>query len=200
MADGDIIHGELSGPYRKPYKWLCEGKADNNECARVLMSAILRDLKNKGVAPVRLAKQMAESLKQFINNGCRDWVAMSKKLDWLAQQASCSHYLRELVLRPSKSILHNIRYSKAAIDTRNLSEAITEGYIQEVYKSNFEQRIPDKGADNDTVMNRVKALNSEVYPEIKKWAKQANVDGDVSKLRLPRRQKVKEIDLGENLL
>ncbi|MEM1173117.1 MAG: hypothetical protein AAGJ08_29660 [Cyanobacteria bacterium P01_H01_bin.35] len=205
MADLDIVRGKISGPYRKPYKWICEGKADDNECTRALIEAVFKDIKNKGAAPVILAKQMGESLRLSIDSGCKDWVAMSKKLDRLAQQTSCPHYVQELVLHAGKNILHNLRYGKATTNTRNLSEEITEGYMQEAYRSSFNQRIPlisnhYKGVDNDTIMERVKAVSSEVDSEIKKWAKQANADGDVSKLRLPQRQKLKEIDLEEDLL
>ncbi len=204
MADGDIVHDRLSRLYQKPYKWLCQGKADNNECARVLMSAILRDIQKKGAAPMILAKQIGESLKQSFDNGCRDWGSVGKELDRLAQQASCSHYLRELVLRAGKNILHNIRYG-SAIETSKLVELTVRQYIHEIYKSNFEQCIPltsnhYNGVDNDTVIKRVQAVGLEILPTFSKWAKQVNTDEDVANLRLPRRQKVKEIDLGENLL
>lgn len=47
MPDGDIIHNGLRRLYQKPYKWLCEGKADNDECARELLKSLRVYLKRQ---------------------------------------------------------------------------------------------------------------------------------------------------------
>lgn len=43
MPDGDIFHSQLSGLYQMPYRMLCEGKRDHNECAWSVMRAFLQD-------------------------------------------------------------------------------------------------------------------------------------------------------------
>jgi hypothetical protein len=203
MPDGDIVHGKLPGLYQKPYKWICEGKANKNECVGALMGALMRDLKKKGAAPVVLAKRIGEQLKQAIDNGSQSWGVLSQQLDQIARQAECPHYLKELVLKASKDVLHDFRYGQVR-DTSNLSEVIVGRYIQEMYRSRFEQRIPltsehHAGVDNAIVMERVEAMRSDVFAGIDKCAKKATEQGDVANLRLPRRQKVKEIDLEEDL-
>jgi hypothetical protein len=40
MPDGDIVHNTLGRLYQKPYKWLCEGTATNDECARELLRSL----------------------------------------------------------------------------------------------------------------------------------------------------------------
>ncbi|MDY7020884.1 MAG: hypothetical protein SWJ54_05900 [Cyanobacteriota bacterium] len=69
MPDGDIVHSQVPRLYQKPYQWICEGKASSNECAWVLMGATMREIKNKGAAPILLAKRIGEQLKQTIDNG-----------------------------------------------------------------------------------------------------------------------------------
>jgi hypothetical protein len=212
MTDGDIVHDKLSWRYQKVYKVLCEGKHGPDECAWDIMGAMMRDTKKKGVAPILLAQQMGKLLKAAIENSnphsfSSCWAAaVSKELDRLAAgQTSCPYYDKQLVLRASKSILHDFRYG-GRIDTCALEEVVVERYFQEVYRFYFEERIPltpqhHGGVDNAAVMKRVKELEPELLPAFRKWAKQTNVNPhDVAKLRRPRRQKIKKIDLDEDLL
>ncbi|MCT7955618.1 hypothetical protein [Laspinema palackyanum] len=212
MTDGDIVHDKLSWRYQRPYKALCEGKDSPDECAWVVMGAMIRDIKKKGAAPILLAQQMGERLKAAIEN-CnphsftRSWAAaVSKELDRLAAgQTSCPYYEKQLVLRASKGILHDFRYGRR-MDTCSLEEVVLDRYFQEVYRFYFEERIPltpdhYAGIDTATLMKRVKALEPELLPAFGKWAKQTQVNPyDVAKLRRPPRQKIEEIDLEENLL
>lgn len=208
MPDGDIVHSQLSGLYQKPYKVLCEGKRDRGECTWVVMNAVMRDIKKKGAAPVVLAKRMGERLRQVIGdageNGSVDWAARSIDLNKLARQSKCPHYVKEIVLRAGKRILHELRYG-GRVKSSSLPETFVEQYFQEVYKSNFEERIPltlnhHTGVDKVIVTERIKALRTDVSPMFCEWAKRANADEDVANLRRPRRQKVNEVDLNEDLL
>lgn len=208
MPDGDIVHNQLSGLYQKPYRMLCEGKRDRNECTWIAMEAFLRDIKSKGAAPVVLAKRMGEMLGQAMQNAGKNisvnWAALSLDIDRLARQATVPHYVKELVLRAGKSILRELRYNQRA-NTNNLSEAVVERFFQDVYKSNFEQRIPltsnhYAGVDNLTITERVEAIRPDMLAEINKLAKKATADEDVKNLRRSPREQVKEIDLDEDLL
>ncbi|MFB2976396.1 hypothetical protein [Microseira sp. BLCC-F43] len=207
MPDGDIVHSKLSGLYQKPYRILCEGKGDRNECTWIAMEAVMRDIKSKGAVPVLLAKRMGEMLGQAMlagQNICVNWAALSMEIDRLARQATVPHYVKEQVLRACKSILREFRYNQRA-NTNNLSEAVVERFFQEVYKSNFEQRIPltsnhYAGVDNLTITERVEAIRPDMLAEINKLAKKAAADEDVKNLRRSPREHVKEIDLDEDLL
>lgn len=209
MPDGDIVHSQLSGIYQKSYKMLCEGKLDRKECTWFVMKAFLQDIKNNyGVLSVKLAKHMGEILdKASENTGANssvDWMAWNLKLERIARQATVPHYVKELILRASKGILHEIRYNQT-VGASNLSEAVVERSFQEVYKARFEQRIPltsnhHADVDNATVTERVKAIRPYMLAEISKWAKKATADEDVKNLRRSPRMKVKKIDLDEDLL
>lgn len=208
MPDGDVFHSGLSGIYQKSYRILCEGKLERNECARITMQAVLKDIKKKGAAPIAIAKDMATLLTQAIegsgNTQCVDWVALNKKLDRLAQQAEIPNRTKSLVLDAAKNVLHDFRYGEN-VDTSRIEELVIERYMRKVYVSNFEERIPltpnhYAEVDHATVTERVEALQLDIFAQIGKWAKKANDDADVVNLRRTRRSTVKEIDLDENLL
>ncbi|KAB8329922.1 hypothetical protein SD80_032375 [Scytonema tolypothrichoides VB-61278] len=208
MPDGDIFHSELSGIYQKPYRILCEGKLERNECARITMQAFLKDIKKKGAAPIVIAQGMGKLLTQVTedagDNQPVDWAALSKKFDRLAQQANIPNRTKSLVLDAGKSVLHDLRYGQE-VETSTIPELVIERYMRKVYISSFEERIPltpnhHANVDHATVTERVKALQSDIFAQSSKWAKKANVDDDVANLRRTRRSKVKEIDLDEDLL
>ncbi|WP_019488084.1 hypothetical protein [Kamptonema formosum] len=208
MPDGDKVHSRLSGLYQLPYKMICERKGDNNECAWYLRKAVLQDIQtNYGVA-VKHAKRMGEILGQAMQNAgknsCVNSAALSMEIDRQVRQSEVKHYVKELLRRAGKRILHELRYNQS-MNTSNLPEAVVEQFFQEAYKANFEERIPlnpnhHAGVDNVTVTECVKALRSDIFPEIRKWAKKATTDEDVKNLRRSSRKKVKEIDLNEDLL
>ncbi|MEG4348305.1 hypothetical protein QUA70_26805 [Microcoleus sp. LAD1_D5] len=210
MPDGDIVHSQLSGLYQKPYKWLCEGKANNSENAWVVKGAVIRDIQtNYGNVAVKYAKRMGEMLRQMMveNVGLHssvNWAALSTEIDRQVGQAKVKHHVQELLRRAGKGILHEFRYKHTA-ETNNLPEAVVERFFLEVYKAKFEQRIPltpnhHADVDNATVTERVEAIRSDMLADISKWAKKATANEDVKNLRRSPREKVKEIDLDEDLL
>ncbi|RCJ29520.1 hypothetical protein A6769_35295 [Nostoc punctiforme NIES-2108] len=208
MPDGDIFHSELSGIYQKSYRILCEGKLERNECARITTQAFLKDIKKKGAAPIVIAKGMGKLLTQVTEhtgeNRSVDWTALSKKLDRLAQQANIPNRAKSLVLDAGKSVLHDFRYGQKA-DASAIQELVIERYMQKVYLSSFEERIPltrnhHAKVDHATVTERVEALQPDIFAQIHKWARKANDDEDVANLRRTRRSTIKEIDLDEDLL
>jgi hypothetical protein len=210
MPDGDIVHSQLSGLYQKPYKWLCEGKANNSENAWVVKGAVIRDIQtNYGNVAVKYAKRMGEMLRQMMveNVGPHssvNWAALSTEIDRQVGQAKVKHHVQELLRRAGKGILHEFRYKHTA-ETNNLPEAVVERLFLEVYKASFEQRIPltpthHADVDNATVTERVEAIRSDMLADISKWAKKATANEDVKNLRRSPREKVKEIDLDEDLL
>ncbi|WP_353930977.1 hypothetical protein WJM97_22405 [Okeanomitos corallinicola TIOX110] len=205
--DGDVLH-RLLGLYRQPYQILCEGKFERTESTRMMMQSFLKDLQKKGDAAIVLAKGIGELLTQVIkdsgNNQSIDWTDLSKKLDKLAQQANIPDRTKSLVGDAGKSVFVDLRYGQQ-FDINTISETVIERYMQKVYTSEFEGRIPlipDHHAkvDNLTFTERKDALRKDIFEQIHKtWAKKANVDEGVAKLRRNRRSQVKEIDMEENL-
>lgn len=209
MPDGDIVHNKLRRLYQKPYKWLCEGKATTDECAQVAMEALKKDLIKKGNLPVILAQSMAASLVQAIStggeNGSVNWAALNVEFDRLIQQTDGRPDLKELTFRAGKSVLHDLRYGQE-VDIENASALILKRYMNEVYESEFKERVPlasehHSGTDEVTLNQRVKDIEPALFVAIHQWANKADANGNIEKLRLPRRRhQLNEIDLNENLL
>ncbi|NDJ20523.1 hypothetical protein GS682_02465 [Nostoc sp. B(2019)] len=209
MPDGDKYHTKLSWRYQESYRELCERKSDRSEIVWTLKKALLLDIKKSyGDQPVKHAKRLGEMLQGAIenagNNSSMDWPTLSKEIDRQVRQAELKYYEKGLLLRSCKGIIHEFRYNQR-VDTSNLPQAVVERLFREIYKSNFEERIPltsdhYAGLDRITVMECVEAINPEISAEISKWAKKATVDEDVKKLRCSPRKKVKEIGLEENWL
>ena len=201
--DGDVLHG-LLGLYRKPYQILCEGKLERTESTRMMMQSFLKDLKNKGDAAIVLAKgeALTQGIKDSGSSQSIDWTDLSKKLDKLAQQANIPNRTKSLVLEEAKIVLNCLRNGEQ-FDINTISETVIERYMQKVYISEFEGRIPPDHhtkVDNLTFTERKDALRKDIFEQIHKtWAKKANVDEGVAKLRRNRRSQVKEIDMEENL-
>lgn len=68
MPDGDIVHSRLRRLYQKPYKWLCEGTATSDACARVVLEKLKQDIQAKGDLPIALSQAMAARVAQIISN------------------------------------------------------------------------------------------------------------------------------------
>ena len=208
MPDGDIVHNKLRRLYQKPYKWLCEGRATSDECAWVMLEKLKKDIKEKGDLPVILAQSMADRLVQAINAvnelAAGDCAALSMEFDRLVQQADGRSDLKELVLRSGRSVLHNLRYGQE-VDVSNASVVILERYMNEVYESEFKERVPltprhYSGVDQVTLSKRIEEIQPNIKAGIFKFSKDAINKKSVAKLSLPRRSSRKEIDLEEDLL
>lgn len=208
MPDGDIVHSRLRRLYQRPYKWLCEGAATGEECTRVLLTNLKRDLQARGNLPIALSQAMADRLEETIcsletaKEG--DFVKLSREFDNIAQQADGSPDLKELVLRAGKAYLNDLRYERE-VDITNTSENIWSRYAYEVYESEFKERIPltsehHAGISQEALDQRIDAMQSGVVVGIQKFAQDAIKNKSVAKLSLPRRSSRRPIDLDEDLL
>jgi hypothetical protein len=208
MPDGDIVHNRLSRFYQKPYKWLCEGTASVSERTWAVMKALKQDLIRKGDLPIILAQQMGEKVRRIFSgndgNSSIDWAALNMELDRLAQRVDGAPYLKELILSAAKSLVNDLRYRRN-VSVENASETILQHYVNKVYASEFKDRIPltsehYAGIDEVTLKERIEEIQPDILAVANKWAKRANADGSVAKLRLPCRRQVKEVDMDEDLL
>lgn len=199
MTDGDQIRG-LNRSYQKRYNDLSEGKATNDECARSLIKSLQRDIKNKGDIPVILSKSMGEILTQAISDAGGiafvNWATLRQEFSRLVEQADSSHYLKELVLRAGRSILHELEHGEGLGVDFCPSEAILCRYMTEVYEAGFKECI-SLGAD-EAIRKRLAQIELDVLTAIHKWSKKADADRSVGKLRLPPLSKVKEADFLED--
>ncbi|MFZ9736966.1 MAG: hypothetical protein ACO3EZ_03050 [Prochlorotrichaceae cyanobacterium] len=208
MADGDIVHRGLRRLYHKPYKWLCEGACTSDECARLMLETLKKDLQAKGDLPIVLSQAMADRLEGTISNPQvareSDFIKLSIEFDALAQEADGSPFLKELALRAGKSFLHDLR-NGLGVDISHALEAILAKYMHEVYESEFKERIPlnlehHAGVTQATLENRIEAIQPNIESGIQKFARNAMRNQTVARLSLPRRFSRKSIDLDEDLL
>ena len=208
MPDGDIVHNGLRRLYHKPYKWLCEGKATSDECARVVLEKLKQDIKDKGDLPVILAQSMADRLVQAVSSPSEllaaDYAALSMEFDELVQPFDGRPDLKALARTKGKSVLCDLRYSQE-VDVTNASVVILERYMNEVYESEFKERVPltsehYAGVDQATLSKRIEGIQSNIKVGISKFSKDAINKQSVTKLSLPRRSLRKAIDLDEDLL
>jgi hypothetical protein len=208
MPDGDIVHDKLRRLYQKPYKWLCEGKASSDECARSVLEKLKQDIKDKGDLPVMLIQRMTDKLVQSVSTvnelEAQDYAVLSMEFDRLVQQSEGQPDLKELALRAGKSVLCDLRYGQE-IDVGNASGVMLERYMNEIYESEFKERVPltskhYAGIEQVTLLERIKEIEPYIKVGISKFAKDVINKQSVAKLSLPRRSSRKAIDLDEDLL
>jgi hypothetical protein len=208
MPDGDRVHNRLRMLYQKPYKWLCEGKADSDECARALLERLKRDIKSGGDLPIKLAHSMADILRRAVTTinvlGAADYADLSMNFEQLIQQSDGRPDLKDLALRAGRSVLHDLRYGQE-IDVDNASGIVLERYMNEVYESQFKECVPltsehHAGIDATTLSERINKIEPYIRAGISKFAKDAAKKRSVAQLSMPRRSLRKAIDLDEDLL
>ena len=204
MADGDIVHGQPYGFYRKAYEAICEGR---NDSSYTLMDGLMKHIKHIGNVPVIFAKDIDKYLAEAIENGNVSWNNLSQGLDHIKNQylEKAPHYHLEIALRAGKRVLNEFRYGERG-ETNNLEEKIVGQYMKELFQSGFEDRIdPTVDHHNDIdpaiLIDHVQNIRPEMDHVIDtKWAKKAAENEDVSKLQRPKRKKVQPIDMDEDLL
>ncbi|NJL00571.1 MAG: hypothetical protein HC910_08380 [Spirulinaceae cyanobacterium SM2_1_0] len=208
MPDGDIVHSRLRRLYQEPYKWLCEGVATSDDCARALLEALKKDLKDKGDLSITLSQQMAASIAQIISNleeaRESDFAKLSVEFDNLVQQSDGSRYVKDLMLSAGKSYLNDLRYGRE-VDITHTSESIWRRYAHEVYESEFKERIPltsehHAGVAQEILDKRIEAMKPSIDSGIRKFTQTAIRNQSVARLSMPRSSSRKAIDLDEDLL
>ncbi|GAB4155048.1 MAG: hypothetical protein Fur0046_34950 [Cyanobacteria bacterium J069] len=208
MPDGDIVHSRLKRLYQKPYKWLCEGIATSDECARAVLEKLKQDIKAKGDLSIVLAQALAASVTQIISNleevRESDFAKLSVEFDNLVRQADGSPYVKELILRAGKGYLNDLRNGRE-VDITHTSEAIWRRYAHEVYEAEFKERIPltpkhHAGITQEILEKRIEAIQPSIDFGIQKFAQNAIRNQSVARLSMPRRSSQEAIDLNEDLL
>lgn len=204
MADGDIVHGQPNGFYRKAYEAMCEGRSDST---RLIMGSLLNHLKHIGDVPIILVKHIGEYLQTEIDKGEPYWSNLSQELDNLKKQYShlAPHYNLELAHRAGKQVLREFRYGDRT-ETNNLPEVIVAQFMKELFRSRFEAKIDltanhHNGINPQVLIDEVQNIKPEIDHVIEtKLAKKATENEGVSKLRLPNRKNIQPIDMNEDLL
>jgi hypothetical protein len=209
MPDGDIVHSKLLPIYQKPYIWLCEGKADSDECESVVLDAFKRDLMKRDL-PIALAERIGNLLYEISKNvtgdannfNWADWAEANKQLEQLANEVNIPHRTKELILGAAKSCLHDIRYATSS-ETDSAQEVVLRRYMQRVYESDFEKPAllnhpHHAGTDAEVLKQRIAAIRPGISNAINRWGKQALKNGSMKKLRKPPKRHRREVDLNDD--
>jgi hypothetical protein len=208
MPDGDKVHNKLKLRYQNPYKSLCEGVATNSQCAKSVLNALKKSLKEQGNHPVKLAKAMAECLQQSLEAGgdpsSISWSGIGMAFDELARETDSSPYVKELALRAGRDVLQAYRNGKEQ-DVERAAALILKQYMRETYDSEFKECIPltpkhHDGVDEATLVQRVLAMDSDIADAIGKWANTVTATGRIETIRLPRQPKQAPVGLDDDLL
>jgi len=207
MPDGDRVHSHLGGLYQKPYKWLCEGVARPEECARIILDGLRKDLKQIAKVPLLLSRNISDLLSQKIGplEFSNDLAAarISRQIDELISQVDGPYREKELLARASKTVLNDLRHGQE-IDASHVQLAIIHQYFREKYEAEFKERIPlsrehHNGVSHGELMRRLEALEPYLNRGIHQFAQTAIKDQNLDNLRLPRQVR-REINLDEDLL
>ncbi|MDB9313122.1 hypothetical protein PN462_08415 [Spirulina sp. CS-785/01] len=205
MADGDIIPGQPTGYYRTLYERLCEGKAELPKFTWDVMGALREDIKRKGDQLIDLAKRMGIYLMHAIENGETNYATLRRELEHIKNRCQWgADSDKELVFRAGKSIIHSFRYGELE-EIKSIPELIIGQYMEEVYKSNFESRINPNvkhyaDADVCFLNEYIQSIRSDIIKVARGWSKKLNQGKSVNQIKRPRRNNIKTIDMGENLL
>jgi hypothetical protein len=207
MPDGDRVHRHLGGFYQKPYKMLCEGVTRPEDCARMLLGKLKRDLQQIAIRPLLLSRKIADLLSQKIgplefSNDLAS-AGISRQIDELIRQVDGPSREKELISRASKTVLNDLRHGRE-MDASNVQLAIFYQYIREKYEADFKERIPlsndhHNGVSHSELMRRLGVLEPYLDFGFHKFAQTAINDQNLDNLRLPRQVR-REINLDEDLL
>jgi|GEM_PF-2676095 len=208
MPDGDIVHSRINGFYCNPYRILCEQSADQEVYTRELLMALKKDLQRKGDQPIALASELANLLSNQLGpdrfNKSVNWGELNKKVDQLINQSDMPHYLRDLMIRSVRDVVHDFRYQERLCDF-SIHFMILKRYITNIYEFRFASRIPSTRNHNNDVTTefltrRVNSMRPKIDSTIDRWISNIIATQTIKKIRMPKRSTRKSIDLEENLL
>lgn len=184
---------------KKAYGLLCETNEEAEYQAHETLGALKKEVQRYGNEPIKLGIQIAIQLEKILTEPLFkpivDWYRESEKISSFAQQTNTNPRSVELMEKAGKQILIKLQKSKIQ---KNLMVAVTEQYVKNIYKAEFEQKIKT----HHFLENRATVITNleNIWPYIEKgclsFAQQIVNTGDVSKLKRPPREPV-SIDLNE---
>lgn len=208
MPDGDVVHSHLGRFYQKPYKILCEGVANPEDCARSLLKKLRQILRETAKWPLLLSRNIADLFSQSIGplafSNDIEAARISRQIDELIRKADGPYREKELITRASKLILNDLRHGRE-VEGLNLQSIIYKRFIREVYEADFKERIPLSkehyaGVSHCELQRRIEALEPWLDQGFHQFAQAAIKSQNLDNLRLPKRQCCRGIELDENLL
>lgn len=205
MPDGDLIHNKIPHLYKKPYQYLCEGKATDADCSWALQDALRKELKKGGDAPVEAALRVGAAITEASITPLGFKAAeVNIQVDRVLQYISIPSREKELIRGAARDLVQCLRYGSSD----NVGEAEVEvcrRYFLGKLDAAFTERIPQipshhMDADPVELQRRVRTCRPDLEKAAVAFAKQACKTGSVKGLRRPSRAHVKAVSLDEDLL
>lgn len=205
MPDGDIIHKALPRIYQRPYRYLCEGKADDAECSKALQRAIKRDLQKAG-DPFATAALVAGDL---LARACSrpqgfDPGEANRLVDASLRTVHGPDRYREAFRDGVRDVVQGLRYGTADVP-QDMGAALYSRFVCRLADAQFESRVPmtdahHNGAHPVEVESRIRSMAPDVERAAAQFGKQISAGASVEKLRLPPQKSPPPVSLDENLL
>jgi hypothetical protein len=210
MPDADKI-GTFSRRWSRVYRKVSEGYFDNDLLAEDAMSALMKDIKNYGDAPIRFLKQASTRLENIQANPLFRPIHSWKDEDHFIRSLASSYMQLNkanqrainLAISAFKGALHKLRNGETLIE--NLQEMLCHDYIRRIYDSNFIERIPfaenyNLEQNQEKVNQKISELDDLVEDKITDLAERISQKGNTGNIRkahrsLPRRPITLEDDV-----
>lgn len=206
MPDGDKVHQHLAGPYQQLYKQICEGQDGPEKLGRDAMRPVRRSLEHYGDGPIALVKQVMTPIDRLPKEPILRRLALEKArgtIPSIARVAQGSKRGIELATDACRQVIQDACEGK---DSNHLLREALSRYVIDIYRADFEERIPlsrahDRGVDQATIAMRLDLARPYVERNAMILAVQLNKGCDVRKLRLPRQASLSyRATLNDNLL
>lgn len=178
MPDGDRVHPELTGRFQKPYKMLCEGQSDSKILAEAILKPLKKNLQMYGNEPVSFIKRAAEYISDLKANAeCGtsiNWGQAQKDLETLMRKTPGNKKGLNLAWQAARQELQAVRHGESST---NIELGIADKYVNKIYKSDFEKRIPlvplhYNGVSPAVVDNRLTAVRPDMEQGLYRFASQ----------------------------
>ena len=204
MPDGDIIHKSLPRLYQRPYRFLCEGKAEDDECSKALQRALKHDLQKAGDVLAQAALVVGDAIDRVCSQpGDFDAAAANVAVDEALRAIGCPSAHREGLRDAARDVAQGLRYGDAG-GARDSGEEVYRRFAIRRAESQFEARVPltdahHNGANPVEIEGRVRAMAPDIERAASAFARKVASGGSVSEFRLPPKRR-RPVSLEENLL
>jgi hypothetical protein len=194
MADGDKVHENLDKRWQDPYKQICEWGLGAEAVGETVAERLKKDIKMYGEAPHNLLHDYADLLTSLVDglppHNVANYVEVSARAEELARISPGQPLPLDAAQRAFEQQLQDIRWGIFTGDAQDLREAIMAKYVNNIYVSNFEEKVPFnpqehyQNVDQQAVTDRLAAIRPQIDKEIHSLARQlAQPNSRVARLR-----------------
>ena len=197
MPDADKI-GKFSRRWSKMYTKLCEGHFDNESLANDAIVSLRKDIEDYENHPIRFLMEASDHLEGILNNplflpvhdwGDEDRFIRGLKFSYMQNYRPNQRAL-DLAVLAYKDVVHELR--NGGDISGNLDDVFIQGYIRNIYDSNFADLVPltlqsQMNVDWAEANNRLNGMDVFINEHIDNLSSQIIKRKSVKRLKLPSR-------------